>query len=318
MDKENPKVSVIICAYTMERLRDIQEAVQSVLAQTLKPYEVIIAVDNNEELFQELKTELPPEVKVVLNKGAQGLSETRNVGIQASTGKITAFIDDDAVAERDWLENLTRHFHEPMVVAVGGRAIPLWLNGSRPSWFPEELDWIAGCTYKGLPVFGNEIRNVPGCNMAFRKKIFEKVGFFRSEMGGIKETPRGGEEADLCLRIKHKMPEALIIYQPDAVIHHKVPSWRLSLRYLAQRSYNEGFYKRRLKKLCGDLCQKPLSTENSYLHYLLLAAIPQRLRKFYKRGSLSQAGVIMVSIAAVGMGYLMESLLIKEDIRGIY
>ncbi|GAJ08666.1 unnamed protein product, partial [marine sediment metagenome] len=44
------KVSVVICAYTTERLQDIHEAVDSVRAQTLKPHEVILALDHNEEL----------------------------------------------------------------------------------------------------------------------------------------------------------------------------------------------------------------------------------------------------------------------------
>ena len=94
MGKKNLEVSVIICTYTMERLGDIQETVESVLTQTLQPCEVIIAVDNNEQLYQRLKTELSSKVKVVLNQDTQGLSETRNVGIRASAGNIIAFIDD--------------------------------------------------------------------------------------------------------------------------------------------------------------------------------------------------------------------------------
>ena len=288
----------------MERLNDIREAVNSVLNQTSKPYEVILAVDHNEELFESLqssvishwspipppdssqqtqRTRSTPQTKVVHNTGVQGLSETRNVGISAASGDIVAFIDDDAVAEPDLLENLTRAFsYQPSalsqnsqlrlatqqtqgtqqtVVAVGGQAIPLWLSGSRPSWFPEELDWIVGCAYKGLPVETlhidpgtlnlqlGTIRNVPGCNMAFRREVFDKVGGFRSEMGGLRETPRGGEEANLCLRIKHQMPDALILYQPNALIHHKAPHRRLRLKYIARRSYNEGFYKSIVEKL---------------------------------------------------------------------
>jgi len=367
-----PTISVIICCYTMERLNDIKEAVDSVLNQTLKPYEVILSVDHNEELFRKLvetyrdsieirrkfpnlNESQPISIKLVLNTGAQGLSETRNVGIHAATGDIVAFIDDDAIAEPDWLETLTNLFLSPapspqsqVVVAVGGRAIPLWIDGKRPTWFPEELDWIVGCTYKGLPVnyslqslvTGQQssspldsglsthdsrlltIRNVPGCNMAFRKEIFEQVGLFRSEMGGIKETPRGGEEADLCLRIKHKIPDSLILYEPAAIIHHKVPSWRLSLKYLGQRSFNEGFYKAKVQKLHQrtlstqqtqrtpqtQKTQKTLSTERSYLRYLLLTSIPERLKHIYKKGSLPQAVTIIISIVATGAGYFIGKI----------
>jgi glycosyltransferase involved in cell wall biosynthesis len=222
----------------MDRFNDTIEALESVFAQTLKPHEVIISVDHNEELYESLESAVgshqnppAPRLKLVLNSGAQGLSETRNVGIRAASGDIVAFIDDDAVAEPNWLEHLTKAFHHQvkspesgvtsieshfspdsrLVVAVGGRAIPPWYNGKRPSWFPEELDWIVGCIYKGLPLNGKETRNVLGCNMAFRRETFERAGTFRSEMGGIKRTPRGGEEAELCLRIKYEMSDPVIL-----------------------------------------------------------------------------------------------------------
>jgi len=310
MDKGNPKVSVIICAYTMERLNDIYEAVDSVLAQTLKPHEVILVVDHNGELYQELKDHLPSEVKILENNGDQGVSETRNVGIRAAKGEIIAFIDDDTVAEKDWLEKLTEPFQSADVIAVGGRAIPIWSNGTRPSWFPEELDWIVGCTYKGLPLKGNEIRNVPGCNMAFNRNVFNRVDFFRSDIGGVKETPRGGEEAELCLRIKNEMPDALILYKPDATIHHKVPMYRASLKYLIQRSYNEGFYKRSVEKLTSTSTRqiRSLSTEHAYLRYLLCTSIPRRSRYLHRKSNLSQVGVIVISVAATGVGYLMRNI----------
>jgi glycosyltransferase involved in cell wall biosynthesis len=335
----------------MQRLNDIHEAMNSVLNQTLKPYEIVLAVDHNEELFERLqssavqnestilpcdssqqpqRTQSTPQTKVVHNTGVRGLSQTRNIGIRAASGEMVAFIDDDAVAEPDWLENLAKPFQslapdvQCRVVAVGGRAMPLWLSGSRPSWFPAELDWIVGCTYKGLPVETlnlepetlnlelGTIRNVPGCNMAFRREVFAMVGGFRSEMGGLGETPRGGEETNLCMRIKHQMPQALIVYRRDALIHHKVPSRRLKLKYVVRRSYNEGFYKSVVERLSPKPPQETprtqqmqaLSTENSYLRYLLFTSIPARLRYCYKKGSLSQVGAIIISVIATGTGYL--------------
>jgi len=306
MAKENPKVSVIICAYTMERLNDIHEAVDSVLAQTFSPHEVIVSVDHNEELYQVLKDRLPSEVKIVENNGDQGLSETRNVGIRTANGEIVAFIDDDAVAENDWLEKLTEPFQSQNVVAVGGRATPIWLNGRRPSWFPEELDWIVGCTYKGLPLKGNELRNVPGCNMAFRKEIFNQAGFWVNEIGASRQSQKGGEEAELCLRIKHMIPEAIILYQPDATIQHRVPLYRASLKWVFKNSFDQGICKAKVNRISSN--QEALTTEDSYLHYLLFASIPQKLKCFYKKGSLSQTGAIMISIIATGAGYLMGRL----------
>lgn len=304
MDSDHKKVSVIICVYTEKRLADIREAVNSVLDQSLVPAEIIISVDHNASLADILMKELPSQVKIVRNEVVQGLSETRNAGIRASRGDIIAFIDDDAVADKDWLQNLTMPFENKNVAAVGGKAVPLWLNGNRPTWFPEELDWIVGCTYKGLPVKGNEIRNVPGCNMAFLKSVFDEVGLFRNDMGGINETPRGGEEAELCLRITHKMPDYQVYFQATAKIQHKVPGNRLTLKYIWQRACNEGFFKTKVQRLSSNYSKPSLSTEDSYLHYLLFSSIPVRLRRFYRKTSLPQTGAIIVCIAATASGYL--------------
>jgi len=289
----------------MERFRDTCEAVDSVLVQTLKPHEVIVAVDHNSELFQRLKGELAPAVTIVHNTNAHGLSETRNVAIRTSRGEIVAFIDDDALAAKDWLENLTRDFHNPKVVAVGGRAVPLWLDGKRPYWFPEELDWIVGCTYKGLPCHGNEIRNVPGCNMVFAKEVFNEAGLWESKIGSIGQSLKGGEEAELCIRIKNKIPDCLILWEPNAIIHHKVPHSRANIRWVLKNSFDQGVCKAKIKKLCNNATGQALTTEDSYLRYLLFKSIPERLRKFWEKGSLPQMGAIIISIAATGLGYLI-------------
>lgn len=306
------KISVIICVYTEERLADIKEAVNSVLNQSFAPCEVIVSVDHNIGLSDTLKKEFTAEVKIVRNEGIRGLSETRNVGIRASDGEIIAFIDDDAVAKKDWLLHLTAPFKNKNVVAVGGKAIPLWLNGGRPTWFPEELDWIVGCSYKGLPVKGNEIRNVPGCNMAFSREAFTKAGLWENSIGSIGQSLKGGEEAELCIRIAERNPGSSIVLSPDAIIKHKVPAHRASLNWIWKNSFDQGRCKARLNMLIRDTQRTAFSTENSYLRYLLLNSIPVRLSRFYKRGSLTQIGAILVCITATAMGYVVGIVKVKD------
>ena len=291
----------------MERLQDIHEAVSSVLAQTLKPHEVIVAIDHNEELLNRLKSELPPEVKVVLNDGPyMGSSATDNVGVSLAKGDIVAFIDDDAVAEKDWLEHLVKHYQEPSIVAVGGRLIPVWKNG-RPGWFCEDLNWIVGCTYKGHPESRAEVRNLIFCNASLRHSVFDSVGLFPAETGRSVNWGTGFE-SQAFLRLKSQMPDAAIIYDPDAVVYHKVTPHRAKIKYVILRSYNEGFHKAKIKKACAGLSQRPLSTESSYLRNLLFVSIPQKVIHFYKPWALAQVGAIMISIAATGVGYVMVKM----------
>src|SRR5205085_69247 len=74
------------------------------------------------------------------------------------------------------------------VIGVGGTVEPLWLHG-RPPWFPPEFDWVVGCTYCGMPEVAGPVRNLIGCNMSFRREVFEGVGGFRSGIGRIGTYP---------------------------------------------------------------------------------------------------------------------------------
>ena len=143
------RVSVIICAYTQRRWDDTLAAVASVREQSLAAHELIVVVDHNPALCERLKAALP-EVTVLSNRGRQGLSGGKNTGVSAAQGEILAFLDDDAVAEPDWLKFLVDSYAEPAVAGVGGLTLPQW-DTRRPSWFPGEFDWVLGCTYTGMP-----------------------------------------------------------------------------------------------------------------------------------------------------------------------
>jgi cellulose synthase/poly-beta-1,6-N-acetylglucosamine synthase-like glycosyltransferase len=101
-----------------------------------------------------------------------------------SNCELVAFIDDDAVAQLDWLELLEKNFDDPLVIGVGGRIIPRWPSDTFLS-LPEELYWIVGCSYKGLPTVKAPVRNPIGSNMIFRRAVFEKVGYFNVNVGRL-------------------------------------------------------------------------------------------------------------------------------------
>jgi cellulose synthase/poly-beta-1,6-N-acetylglucosamine synthase-like glycosyltransferase len=251
---------------------------------------------------------MPNGVCVVFNDGIKGLSETRNIAINVATGNIIAFMDDDAIAETDWLEKLVQQFKNSAVMAIGGMIVPYWLEGERPFWFPGELDWIVGCTYLGLPHRGNVVRNIIGCNMAFRTEVFHSIGLFNTSVGRTSKSQGIGEDSELCMRITSNLTSAIIVYDPLAIVHHKVPVWRVQPGYLIRRSYDEGYHKSTVKKLHSNSPFQPLSTENSYLRYLVFTSIFQRLRYIYRWESFPQLGAIMTCIAATGAGYLHGQL----------
>lgn len=299
------KVSVIICTYSTERLQDTITAVNSLLVQSYPNVEIIISVDHNEELFEILKEQFSKRVYLAFNYSVRGLSDTRNAGVLKATGDIIAFMDDDGVADRNWVKTLVSNYESPDAIAVGGKLVPVW-EKERPWWFPEELDWIVGCTYKGHPQEKTEVRNLIGCNMSFRREVFDYVGYFKPDIGRLGKVPLGGEEMEYCIRVQNAFPKGKIIYEPEAIVYHKVAKHRESINYIIKRSYGEGISKSFIRQAANMSIS--LSSENKYLKFLLFKSIPYYLGKSILLESplhnVSKALMISLAIASTGLGYI--------------
>ena len=234
-----PAVSVIVCAYTEKRWHQLVRAVESVGAGR-QPLEVVVVVDNNDLLLARARRRWPQHA-VLPNAGPRGLSHARNTAIAQASGEILAFLDDDAYGHDGWLDALVAPFASPDVVAAGGVAVPLWPAG-RPASIPPELDWVVGCSFAGQQREGI-VRNVMGCNMAFRAAELVAIGGFDTGLGRVGALPLGAEETDACIRVRQANPGARVVFVPDAVVSHSVTSQRATARYMLSRSYAEGISK---------------------------------------------------------------------------
>lgn len=138
-------VSVIICAYTEERWSDLGAAVASIQQQNTPPREIIVVIDHNKPLFERARAEFSG-VLVIENGEPKGISGARNSGGTVAQGTLIAFLDDDAVAEPDWLELLCACCKDGQVLGVGGVVEPLW-SVKLPTWFPGNfIGWSAVAT----------------------------------------------------------------------------------------------------------------------------------------------------------------------------
>ncbi|MFF3467979.1 glycosyltransferase family 2 protein [Streptomyces sp. NPDC002619] len=303
-------VSVVICAYTEDRWEYILAAVASVRSQSLPAVETLLVVDHNLPLLDRLTKRFRETegVRVLANAGPRGLSAGRNTGIAASIGEIVAFLDDDAVAERDWLLHLTTGYDDPRVMAVGGRTVPMWASGRRPAWFPEEFDWVVGCTYRGLPPGRVRVRNVLGGNASFRRTAFDVAGGFATGIGrdGDKR-PLGCEETELCIRLSGASPDAILLVDDRAVIHHRVPAERERFGYFRTRSYAEGLSKALVARSVG--VRRGLESERRYTTRVLPAGVACGLRDalLARPGGAGRAGAIVAGVALAAGGYVVGS-----------
>lgn len=293
------KVSVIVTTYSEERIDMLMECLHSLNGQSLVPHEIILVLE--EELAYSYASRIAKAIVVV--SPAKGLSNSRNAGIKAASGDIVAFIDDDAVADENWLRNLVKNYGNRLVLGVGGLIVPVWENG-RPIWFPEEFDWIVGCSYEGLPNHKSFVRNPIGCNMSFRRNVFAKCGYFATSIGRFGRKLVGSEEAEFCLRLLRELPGARITYDPSAVVYHKVPINRSRFGYFVRRSYYEGVSKGLIEKIQSRRT-RTLSLERNFLGHLLKDRIPLRLNRILKTGNFPKLMAIVAAIGFVSTGYMV-------------
>ena len=280
--------------------------VAALRAQTLPPAQVIVVVDHAPDLLARL-SESMTGVEIVPNSYARGLSGARNSGVDHARGGVVAFIDDDAMPALDLLERLAAGYDDETVLGVGGAVDPVWVAGA-PAWFPSEFGWVVGCGYTGLPRAPSSVRNFIGCNMSFRREVFDSVGGFQIELGRIGSKPFGCEETEFCIRLTGAFPGGVLLFEPTARVRHSVPAERSRWKYFRSRCYSEGRSKALVSHLRG--ASRGLASERSYVASTLprgvLEAVSQGLRG--NRAGLARAGAILVGLAITSAGYVAGRL----------
>jgi glycosyltransferase involved in cell wall biosynthesis/GT2 family glycosyltransferase len=297
-----PTISVVICAFTRDRLEVMNEAVDSLRAQTLPPHEIVLVIDHAPDLLEEVRG-LWPDLTIVANRERQGLSGARNTGVAEATGEVVAFLDDDAIAAADWLQHLAAAYADPNVLGAGGTVRPRWVEG-KPGWFPPEFDWVVGCTHSGMPQESAPVRNLVGANMSFRRAPLVEVGGFSHDLGRVGTLPVGCEETDLSIRVHQRWPGAEILYDPAAAVEHVVPPARGKLRYFVDRCRAEGRSKAVLTGMVGS--GDGLSSERSYVRSTLPRGVLRDLGEALRgdAGGFGRAAAIFLGLAATSVDYL--------------
>jgi glycosyltransferase involved in cell wall biosynthesis len=224
-------VTAAICTYN--RCESLQDTLRSLEAQALSGgvQLSILVVDNN-------STDRTREVVEVfartsrhrtrcLAEPRQGVGHARNRALLASESDYLAFIDDDAVAAPDWIERVIRCFEETRADMVGGKVEPLW-SVERPRWLSDDL---LGPIMR-LDFGPGRKTLAPGSayflttNCAVRRVSVARYGLVDGSLGRRGDRWIGGEDPDWCRRWLKL--GARLVYEPSAVVRHKVEPQRVT------------------------------------------------------------------------------------------
>ena len=180
------KVSVIIPTYNREKF--VGRAIESVLNQTYKDYEIIVVDDGSMDNTKSVLAQFDNKIQYVYQEN-HGISGARNRGIQESKGEYIAFLDSDDV----WIpEKLTIQVDilnkNRNVGLVYSKLAILDEKGKKCGMKPEEN---TGRNFLELIKIGGDI---PTSAVMVRRECFDKVGLFDNTLPPM-------EDFDMWLRI---------------------------------------------------------------------------------------------------------------------
>ncbi|MDP9292556.1 MAG: glycosyltransferase, partial [Verrucomicrobiota bacterium] len=208
-----PRVAVIVCSYN--GAKTLKECLESLDRLNYPDYEIVLVDDGSTDATQEIVKEFAqrrnsngerPIFKNIVQTN-MGLSHARNVGAAAATAEVFAYTDSDCMADPDWLYYMIGTLQSGDYAGVGG-----------PNISPPAVNWIqaAVAAAPGGPshVLLSDVvaEHIPGCNMAFYRWAFEKVGGFDEEYR------KAGDDVDFCWRLQQE--GQVIAFSPAAIVWH--------------------------------------------------------------------------------------------------
>lgn len=208
------RFSVVI--NTDNRLDYLKRTLSGLAYQRYRNFEVCIVCGPTEDGTRDYVESLATDVKIAYCD-ERNLSQSRNIGIAMAAGDIVAFIDDDAVPEAEWLEELALSYSDSNIGAVGGfvydytgvRFQSTFVTITRLGY---PVEWAGPASHLQFP-FSQDVPHLLGTNCSFRRSALLEIGGFDEEYEYFLD------ETDLCCRINDAGYG--IVQRDDAFVHHK-------------------------------------------------------------------------------------------------
>lgn len=214
---------MVVC--TRDRPEVLDRCLVSLRSQRLLPVEVIV-VDNAPSDARAREIAGRHGARYVLEP-ALGLSRARNRGAAVATGEVVAYLDDDAIAEPEWVSALSAPFVDPSVGVVTGRCLGIEKGSSSAIRAAMERFWATGAEafrvdresirWQELSIGGGA---GVGMNMAFRRSSFAGWRGFDPRLG--RGAAISGGEEQLAF-FEWLSAGSTLCYRPSAMVRHPVP-----------------------------------------------------------------------------------------------
>jgi len=236
------RISIVIPTHNRKAL--LHRCLTAVTHQDYPDYEVIVVDDGSTDGTEAMVRREFPQVRYIRQEPSRGPGAARNRGIEAATGEVVAFTDDDCVPPKDWLSQLSKGFQQfPEVAAVGGIQ-----EASKQVLYTRLLARYERFVTRRVYQVGDRpvvSRPAPGGtnNLAVRRLVLEQVGGFDERF-----PVAAGEDADLLYRIA--LAGYPTVCLPLKVTHLQPYTWRHFFRQQIRRGVGAAYFDHKWGLLC--------------------------------------------------------------------
>jgi glycosyltransferase involved in cell wall biosynthesis len=288
------RISVIIA--TRDRAAQLADTLRTITAQRCaEPFEIVVvdnaSTDDTATVVETAGRGGAPVVYVFEPKS--GKSHALNTAIARARGDLLVFTDDDVLPSTDWLSAYVRAFQETGADFAAGRILPLW-EVTPPGWMSPALHGVLSAADGGtrrLPIRnGAKDAIMPlGANMALRRHVVDRIGGWNTDLGKLQGTLRTGEDHDFFLRMIDAGFHG--VFEPEALVEHRVPAERLKLQYFHRWFYDNGQIDARMEE------RHP--TTGSYL---------LRVPRYLWRQALADVGQVLLGLITLDAKRIVASI----------
>jgi len=291
MSPDTPMISVVIP--TFNRPAALARCLASLCRQTCPKarFEVIVVDDGGPQPAAGVVSGFEKRLDVrCVFQPHRGPAAARNRGAALARGRFVAFIDDDCIASKRWLERLCLRFEKsPQAAAVGGRVVNLLSANA----YAEASQLLVDRLRRHLSRGNGHCGFVTSNNLAVDRRFFW-------DLGGFDESFKraAGEDRDLCDR--WGAARAGLIFAPEARVYH---AHRLTLRSFMRQHFNYGCGARQFRRKKAARCPRCSRFEPLSFY---TGIVRQALQRRGGSGRFHLAVLTAASQAANGCGYLWQ------------
>lgn len=235
--KKDPLVSVIIPLRQLSYYL-LHENLPEMVKQTYERFEVIVLPNDHSQYDLSLLKEYKKWLRIIPTGKITRPAEKRDIGVKNAKGEIIAFIDDDAYASPEWLDEAIKAFKKSKATVVCGPGI---LPAKTTIWekiFDEVLKnrvGSGGYEYRFAARPARYVDDYPSMNFLIRKSTFQKLGGFNSDYWP-------GEDSKLCNDVLTK-EKGTIYYDPDVLVyHHRRTDFKGYMKQHANYGFHRGAF----------------------------------------------------------------------------